>query len=151
MQITKRILSLLLAFAMVLSLLPTTASASTGKVYISVSYDGTYIDGATGNPIAYIPVSFSDISSIDLDSYGLGEYMYDENGDSYSFVTAAKILIERMRMFFSQLKLDVNDILDFEYAKFENSENRYAYKVRKEFGSEFVKKALQLTKERQDQ
>lgn len=77
-------------------------------------------------------------------------YMYDENGDSYSFVTAAKIIIERMRMFFRPLGLDVNEILDFEYAKFENAENRYAWRVRKEFGKGFVESGLRLMKEQED-
>ena len=107
----------------------------------------TPVEPITLNDQVHAVQNFKNAARYDLKTV----YMYDENGDSYSFVTAAKILIERMRMFFSQLKLDVNDILDFEYAKFENSKNRYAYKVRKEFGSEFVKKALQLTKERQDQ
>lgn len=75
-------------------------------------------------------------------------YMYDENGDSYSFVTAAKIIIERMRMFFRPLGFDVNEILNYEYEKFENAENRYAYKVRKRFGKEYVKKGLALLTDR---
>ncbi len=69
-------------------------------------------------------------------------YMYDENGDSYSFVSAAKIIIERMRFFFRPLGLKVNDILDYEYNKFTDAENRYAWKLRKEFEGGFVKKGL---------
>lgn len=76
-------------------------------------------------------------------------YMYDENGDSYSFVSASKIIIERMRFFFRPLGIDVNDILDYEYDKFTNAENRYAYKVRKLYNESFVKKGLELTKEKQ--
>lgn len=76
-------------------------------------------------------------------------YMYDENGDSYSFVSASKIIIERMRFFFRPLGIDVNDILDYEYDKFTNAENRYAYKVRKLYNGSFVKKGLELTKEKQ--
>ena len=74
-------------------------------------------------------------------------YMYDENGDSYSFVTAAKIMIERMRLFFRANHYDVGDLLDFEYAKFDNAENRYAFRMRREFGNEFVKNGLQYVKE----
>lgn len=69
-------------------------------------------------------------------------YMYDENGDSYSFVSAAKIIIERMRFFFRPLGFDVSDILDYEYDKFLSAENRYAWKLRKEFGNGFVKNGL---------
>ena len=76
-------------------------------------------------------------------------YMYDENGDSYSFVSASKIIIERMRFFFRPLGINVNDILDYEYDKFTNAENRYAYKVRKLYNGSFVKKGLELTKEKQ--
>lgn len=77
-------------------------------------------------------------------------YMYDVHGDSYSFVSASKIIIEWMREFFLSLGLDAADILDYEYAKFEDAENRYAYRMRREFGKEYVKRALTLTKDRQD-
>ena len=77
-------------------------------------------------------------------------YMYDENGESYSFVSAAKILIERMRFFFRPLAgKEVTDILDFEYEKFTNVENRYAWRMRKEFGNGFVKKGLKYMLEGQ--
>ena len=74
-------------------------------------------------------------------------YMYDETGDSYSFVTASKIIIERMRMFFRPLGIDVNELLDFEYEKFEHAENRYSWRMRKEFGNGFVKKGLAFVTE----
>ena len=75
-------------------------------------------------------------------------YMYDENGDSYSFVTAAKIMIERMRAFFRANAYEVGDLLDYEYAKFDDSDNRYAFRVRKEFGNAFVKNGLRFVKDR---
>ena len=54
MKTAKKILSMILAFVMVLGLLPATAFASgAGTVYISVSYDGKYIDDCSGNAIAY--------------------------------------------------------------------------------------------------
>ena len=73
-------------------------------------------------------------------------YLYDENSDSYSFVSAAKIIIVRMRMFFRRLGFDVNDILDYQYMKFESTEGRYARKVREQFGNGYVKKGLAFTK-----
>ena len=77
-------------------------------------------------------------------------YMYDENGESYSFVSAAKILIERMRFFFRPLAgKEVTDIFDYEYEKFTNAENRYAWRMRKEFGNGFVKKGLKYMLEGQ--
>ena len=45
MKITKKLLSMILAFVLVLGLLPATAFAAEGEyVYLSVSYDGKYID-----------------------------------------------------------------------------------------------------------
>ena len=78
MRTTKKILSMILAFVLVLGLLPATAFATgADSVYISVSYDGQYINDKNGNAIAYIPVSFENLASIDLDEYGLSEYKYD--------------------------------------------------------------------------
>ena len=94
MRTTKKILSMILAFVLVLGLLPATALASGGgKVYISVSYDGQYIDDKNGNAIAYIPVSFENLASIDLDEYGLSEYKYDEDGDGTYDITALHLII----------------------------------------------------------
>ena len=89
----KRMMCMILAFLMVLGLLPATAFASENNVYISVSYDGQYIDGKNGDPIAYIPVSFQELASIDLDEYGLSEYKYDENGDGTYDITALHMVI----------------------------------------------------------
>lgn len=82
--------------------------------------------------------NFKNASRYDLKTV----YMYDETGDSYSFVSAAKVIIERMRMFYRPFHLSVNHILDYEYEKFENPETRYAWRVRRDFGREFVKKGL---------
>ena len=94
MRTTKKILSMILAFVLVLGLLPATAFASgADSVYISVSYDGKYINDKNGNAIAYIPVSFENLASIDLDEYGLSEYKYDENGDDTYDITALHMVI----------------------------------------------------------
>ena len=94
MRTTKKILSMILAFVLVLGLLPATAFATgADSVYISVSYDGQYINDKNGNAIAYIPVSFDQLSSIDLDEYGLSEYKYDENGDGTYDITALHMVI----------------------------------------------------------
>ena len=92
MKTTKRFLSLILAFVIVLGLMPATAfAADSGYVYMSVSYDGKYIDDNTGKPIAFIPVPLDALAEIDLaeqtalNSQGeptsLEEYQYDEDGD----------------------------------------------------------------------
>ena len=89
-----KILSMILAFVLVLGLLPATAFATgADSVYISVSYDGQYINDKNGNAIAYIPVSFENLASIDLDEYGLSEYKYDENGDGTYDITALHMVI----------------------------------------------------------
>ncbi len=94
MKNTKKLLSMILAFVMVLGLLPATVFATgTGSVYISVSYDGQYINDKNGNAIAYIPVSFENLASIDLDEYGLSDYKYDEDGDGTYDITALHMVI----------------------------------------------------------
>ena len=94
MRTTKKILSMILAFVMVLGLLPATAFA-TGEdvVYISVSFDGQYINDKNGSPIVYIPVSFDEIESIDLNEYGLSDYLYDPDGDGTYETTALQLII----------------------------------------------------------
>ena len=94
MRLTKKILSMILACVMVLGLLPATAFATgTNNVYISVSYDGKYIDDQNGAPLVYVPVSFDELAAIDLDEYGLGEYKYDEDGDGTYETTALQLVI----------------------------------------------------------
>ena len=94
MRTTKKILSMILALVMVLGLLPATALATGGdQVYISVSFDGQYINGKNGSPIVYIPVSFDEINSIDLNEYGLSEYLYDPDGDGTYETTALQLII----------------------------------------------------------
>ena len=94
MRTTKKILSFLLALVMVLSLLPAAAFATGANcVYISVSFDGQYIDDHNGNPMVYIPVSISDIAAVDLNEYGLGDYLYDADGDGTNEITALQLVI----------------------------------------------------------
>ena len=71
------------------------------------------------------------------------------NGETYSVAHAALKVIERMKAFYSRLSLDVDEILQFEYEKFTDADNRYAWKIRKQFGNGYVKKGLELIKERQ--
>jgi len=94
MQITKKLISILLTIVMVAGLLPASAFADgADQVYISVSYDGQYIDGADGSPIVYVPVSYAEIAAVDLNEYDLSEYLYDENGDGTYEVTALQLVI----------------------------------------------------------
>ncbi|MCM1398373.1 MAG: hypothetical protein NC225_02700 [Clostridium sp.] len=70
-------------------------------------------------------------------------------GETYSVADAALKVIGIMREFFNRLSLDVDEILQFEYEKFTDAENRYAWKIRKQFGGGYVKKGLELVMERQ--
>lgn len=70
-------------------------------------------------------------------------------GETDSVAHAALKVIDRMKEFYSKLQVDVEEILQFEYEKFIDAENRYAWKIRKQFGNGYVKKALELIKERQ--
>ena len=94
MRTTKKILSMILAFVMVLGLLPATAFA-TGEdmVYISVSDDAQYIFDTAGNTMAYQAVSLEELASVDLDEYGLSDYLYDADGDGNYEVTALHLYI----------------------------------------------------------
>ena len=85
----KRLLSLLLAFAMAVSLLPGAAFAGEDDtVYISAAHDGRYLDG-----LAYVPVSLDELKKIDLNSYGLSDFSYDADGDGTTEITALHLVI----------------------------------------------------------
>ncbi len=43
--------------------------------------------------------------------------------------------------------LRISDVIDFQICKFENAENRYAWKIRRQFGGGFVEKGLRLCRE----
>ena len=90
----KRFLSLLLAIVMVFTMIPLTAFATESEyVYISVSYDDKFKEDKNGIPMAYVPVSFEELASVDLDAYGLSDYWYDENGDGTYETTALQLII----------------------------------------------------------
>ena len=109
MRTTKKILSMILAFVMVLGLLPATAFATgTNNVYISVSFDGQYIDDKNGSPMVYVPVSFDEIESIDLNEYDLGDYLYDPDGDGTYETTALQLIIYAHENIYGGSWSDVN-------------------------------------------
>ena len=96
MKITKKILSMILAVVMVLGLLPATAFATVASgdvVYLSISFDGKYIDDKNGDPIVYIPVPMAAIEAVDLTEYGLDNMLYDADGDGDYETTALQLMI----------------------------------------------------------
>lgn len=95
MRTTKKILSLILAFVLVLGLFPATAFATGTEdvVYLSISFDSNYIDDKNGNPVAYVPVPLDTIAAIDLAEYGLDNMLFDADDDGNYETTALQLLI----------------------------------------------------------
>lgn len=93
-MISHKTISLLMVLVMVISLLPATAFATEAEyVYISASEDDQYISDASGSALAYTAVSLDDLAAIDLNEYGLSDYLYDEDGDGNYEVTALHLYI----------------------------------------------------------
>ncbi len=97
-RMTTKAVAVLIAILMVASMLPVVAFASESAgteeyVYISVSYDDRYKEDKNGKPMAYVPVSFDTLTTIDLNEYGLSEYLYDEDGDGTYEITALQLII----------------------------------------------------------
>ncbi len=72
------------------------------------------------------------------------------DGTNESVAASALRVIDALRGFCRELELPVEDVLDFEYAKFDDAQNRYAWKIREKFGNGFVEKALAFARERQE-
>lgn len=70
------------------------------------------------------------------------------DSENDSVAEAALKVIDRMKEFYRDLGLPVQDVLDFEYEKFVDAGNRYAWKIREQFQDGYVKKALELAKVR---
>ncbi|MCD8154411.1 MAG: hypothetical protein LUF78_06980 [Clostridiales bacterium] len=73
------------------------------------------------------------------------------NGEFYSVAHAARNVIGFMKGFYRDYPEEVQEILDFEDTKFVNPENRYAWKVRRQFEDGYVKKGLELARQRQEE
>ena len=71
------------------------------------------------------------------------------DGEPLSMADAAHNVIGFMRAFYESAAIDASEILDFEEAKFDDAQNRYAWRIRKEFADGFARRALKLAKERQ--
>ena len=96
MRISKKVLSLLLALVMVLGLIPATVASATEAeeyVYLSISFDGKYIDDKNDNPIVYLPIPLEKIAAVDLAEYGLENMLFDADGDGTYEITALQLLI----------------------------------------------------------
>lgn len=72
------------------------------------------------------------------------------DGEISSVAAAAKKILEQMKRFFRECEIDVEEILEFEYEKFTDAKNRYAWKIRQQFQKRFVDKAMELARKRQE-
>jgi glutamate--cysteine ligase len=72
------------------------------------------------------------------------------DGKTLSVAQAAMDVIDKMKVFYHKLEIDVEEILDFQYNKFVDASNRYAWQIREQFQDGYVKKALELAKKRQE-
>ena len=97
-RIVNKVISVVIAAIMIFGVIPVTAFAisaesGTKTVYVTVSDDDKFITDIEGNPIAYIPITLEELSYVDLDAYGLGEYIYDSNDDNIPEITALHLYI----------------------------------------------------------
>ena len=97
-KLATKVVAMLVAVLMVASMLPIVAFANEGAdteeyVYLSISFDGQYINDKNDNPMVYVPVALSDIAAVDLAEYGLDNMLYDANGDGNYETTALQLLI----------------------------------------------------------
>ena len=77
-----------------------------GTVYVSVSYDGQFVQGTIG-AVAYKAVDLAELEAIDLSTYGLSDYYYDGDGDGAYDITALHLYIYVHEQI---LGLDWNDV-----------------------------------------
>lgn len=73
------------------------------------------------------------------------------DGEVTSVASAALRVLDMMREFYRGYPADIQEVLDFETEKFIDGENRYAWKIRKQFADGYVKKGLELAKKRQEE
>lgn len=95
----KRIMAWLLALVMTLSLMPMAGFADGGEqssitVYFSLSDEGEYKTGSSGQRVAYLPVT---LDYFDLGDYGLGDYSRkDEQGSVIQQPTVLHLFIKML-------------------------------------------------------
>lgn len=73
------------------------------------------------------------------------------DGEVASVANAALKVLDRMAEFYEGFPNSVRDILAFEREKFVDADNRYAWKIRREFDGGFVKKGMALARQRQEE
>lgn len=71
------------------------------------------------------------------------------NGEVYSVADAGRKVIGFMREFYQGFPQEIQDVLEFEDAKFIDPEKRYAWQIRRQYADGFVAKGLELAEQRQ--
>jgi len=94
MKLVKTAFGLLLVLVLALGLIAVTATAEEGEyVYLSISFDGQYIDDQNGEPVVFLPVPLDTIAAVDLTEYGLDHMRFDADGDGNYETTALQLMI----------------------------------------------------------
>lgn len=73
------------------------------------------------------------------------------NDGSYFGVEAGLKIIGYMKDFFGDFSEGIDEILEFEEAKFIDGNNRYAWQIREKYSTDFVEKGLELAKRQQQE
>lgn len=73
------------------------------------------------------------------------------NGEVYTVTEAALKILSFMKEFYRDFPDWIHKILDFEEAKFIDGDNRYAWKIRRQFADGYARKGLILAKQRQEE
>lgn len=71
------------------------------------------------------------------------------NGDAFSVVKSAKKVIDALEQFYEGFGNEVRECLEFQRAKFDSPENRYAWKIRQQYGEGYVARGLELARKLQ--
>lgn len=113
----KKLLALVLAAIMALSVLPVSAFAEgyeyddvSGTVYISVSDDDKYVtsDGVnSGTIMAYVPVDLAKLRDVKLENYGLEEFYCDRDGDGKYTITVLHLFLYVLDTYYSGTAKDL--------------------------------------------
>ncbi|MBQ3281625.1 MAG: hypothetical protein IJH41_04385 [Eubacterium sp.] len=110
--------------------------------------------GLTEEDQINVACNFKKAAGYDLDRVNL----IGKGGISENVRDVAISIIEEMKQFYASMLAmpavpekykEIAGILEFEESKLIDNKNRYAYKVLKEYGTDYVKKGMALVKERQ--
>lgn len=73
------------------------------------------------------------------------------NGEVSSVANAALGVLDRMEEFYQGYPEQIQEVLAFQREKFLDGDNRYAWKIRREYDGGFVRKGLELARQRQEE